>query len=320
VNRRPILRRLAECRSASQRSAAEAEMGYRSLLGEIEAATSLDYVIDLYEQAADGLAQLLERLERSSEAVAAYRRVLDRAPTSAVAHAGLSRLAFPGDEYKAVLTAIHASLHPGFYLEIGVFEGETLRLAGPECFACGVDPQPIVRFPLGPNVRLFTETSDAFFAAWPARPEIAARAIDFAFIDGLHSFEQTLRDFINVERHAGASTLAIIHDCVPVDAVVAERTQRSVYWTGDVWKLLPILWEHRPDLAIEVVSASPSGLVVVRNLDPRSEVLAQRFDAIVAAHMASGYDRFVAEVQPRIKFIRSDAAAIAHALQAGRPL
>jgi hypothetical protein len=295
-------------------------MGYRGLLGEIEAARPLDYVIDLYEQAADGLAQLLEGLERQAEALATYRRVLDRAPTSTIAHAGLTRLAFPGDEYKLVLAAIHASLRPGFYLEIGVFEGETLSLARPESLACGVDPQPIVRFPLGPHVRLFTETSDAFFAAWPARPEIAARAIDFAFIDGLHSFEQTLRDFINVERHAGANALAIIHDCVPVDAVVAERTQRSVYWTGDVWKLLPILWEHRPDLAIEVVGAAPSGLVVVRNLDPRSGVLAERFDAIVAAHMASGYDRFVAEVQPRIQFVRSDAAAIAQALQLGAPL
>ncbi len=318
--RRQILGALEVCRGAGQRSAPEGEASYLQLLGEIEAAGSLSYVVDLYEQAADELAALLVQQQRTADAIATYRRVLDRWPTSGIAHGGLSRLAFSGSPYGQVLAAIHAALRPAFYLEIGVFQGESLRLAHPATFACGVDPEPRVEEPLGPSRHVFAETSDAFFARWPERPEVALRAVDLAFLDGLHRFEQTLRDFINVERRVAANATILIHDCIPVHPVVAERTQRSAFWTGDVWKLLPILWAERPDLTVEVVGAGPSGLVVVRNLDPRSDRLAGAFDACVAAHMDWGYERFVQDVLPRIRFVRSDADAIARALQAGAPL
>lgn len=57
--RRQIQAALEVCRGASQRSAAEGRAHYLQLLGEIEAAGSLSYVVDLYEQAADELAVLL---------------------------------------------------------------------------------------------------------------------------------------------------------------------------------------------------------------------------------------------------------------------
>jgi Methyltransferase domain len=40
-----------------------------------------------------------------------------------------------------------------------------------------------------------------------------------AFIDGLHHFEQVLRDFINVEKRATSEGLIVIHDCIPFDEV-----------------------------------------------------------------------------------------------------
>ncbi len=34
-----------------------------------------------------------------------------------------------------------------------------------------------------------------------------------------------------------------------------------IYWTGDVWKLIPILQRYRPDLQLTLFDAPPSGLV-----------------------------------------------------------
>ena len=46
--------------------------------------------------------------------------------------------------------------------------------------------------------------------------------MELAFIDGLHLFEQVLRDFINVERHSSPSTVVLLHDCLPLDEATAQ--------------------------------------------------------------------------------------------------
>ena len=53
-------------------------------------------------------------------------------------------------------------------------------------------------------------------------------------------------------------------------------------WTGDVWKIIPCLKAIRPDLEIITFPVSPSGLAMVRKLDPKSRVLATQFDTITS--------------------------------------
>jgi hypothetical protein len=66
---------------------------------------------------------------------------------------------------------------------------------------------------------------------------------------------------------------------------MATREFHDGQWTGDVWKTLLILQRYRPDLQIEVASAAPTGLVVIRNLNPRSTVLSKKYDALVKEFM-----------------------------------
>jgi hypothetical protein len=53
-------------------------------------------------------------------------------------------------------------------------------------------------------------------------------------------------------------------------------------WTGDVWKILPILRKYRPDLKVTVLDCRPTGLVLVSNLSPRNTALRRNYDEIVA--------------------------------------
>lgn len=227
-------------------------------------------------------------------AIAACRRALALEPDCLAAHVCLARATLPGDDYLAWLARLHAELSPRTYVEIGVDAGRTLSLARPPTRAFGVDPAPVAPRAFAAPTRTFAVESDTFFASPEAEALFGADPIALAFIDGLHLFEQALKDFLHVERRAARGSVVLFHDCLPLDRTTASRTRTTGFWTGDVWKIVPILARHRPDLDVFVIPAYPTGLAVVTRLDPSSNVLAERYEAIVALHTPVEWDASVA--------------------------
>jgi len=198
-----------------------------------------------------------------------------------------------GADYLWLLDQLHEQLKPRTYLEIGVETGVSLRLA--RCASVGVDPDlSRIEGEVSegkPVCHLFEMTSDAFF-----RETALPFTIDMAFIDGLHHFDQVLRDFLNVEKLATPGSTILLHDCIPTDAWLARRDFddetflsqtrfERCNWAGDVWKVLPILQQFRPDLMISAFDAAPTGLVAVTHLDPQSDVLRTSYAEIVSRFM-----------------------------------
>jgi hypothetical protein len=184
--------------------------------------------------------------------------------------------------YGQLLDQVHQTLLPKVYLEVGVRHGDTLRLALSCTRAIGVDPSPKVLVALGEHVTVHELTSDAFFSSKVAEAALAGETIDVAFIDGMHLFEFVLRDFCNIERHSNPDSVVFVHDCLPRSPEEASRVPIVLGWTGDVWKLLPLLSELRPDLEITVINAPPTGLVMIRNLDASSQVIDPTDKSILA--------------------------------------
>lgn len=205
------------------------------------------------------------------------------------AHALLAAIELPGPEYTEVLSAIHQHLKPATYLEVGVFQGKSLVLANPGTTAIGIDPAPDIRVPIGKNARILAMTSDAFFSERDVIAEFGGRRIELAFIDGMHHFDFVLRDFANIERHCTREAIVLIHDCFPLDRKTAERDRVTTFWSGDVWRLIVALKKYRPDLEIHNIATRPTGLGLIRNIDPDSRILSQQMDAIVAEFSAIEY-------------------------------
>lgn len=186
--------------------------------------------------------------------------------------------------YLDALRAIHATVRPAAYLEIGCRKGASLELA--ECPRLAIDPEPEITTGLRWPTRIYRETSDAFFAR-PDAARIIGAAPDLAFIDGMHLVEFALRDFINVEAHAHDGTLVVIDDVAPGDIAWASRERETKAWTGDVYRLIPLLRHYRPDLDIQVFDADivgyGKGLAVIGKLDPRNTALSERYDDIEKA-------------------------------------
>jgi len=227
----------------------------------------------------------------------------------------LAVLTFPGASYFDVLSMIHSHLRPRTYLEIGVADGQSIALARPETHAIGVDPEPKISRPLGPRTEIYHETSDQYFASHDVRAELDGLPIELAFIDGMHQFEFALRDFINIEKHSSPRSTILIHDCYPLTRLSAERERRTTFWSGDIWRLILLLRKYRPDLSVNVIATAPTGLGVVRGLDPASGVLQERLEAIVREFLALDYSVLDADKAGMLALFPNDWEKIKEILQ-----
>jgi hypothetical protein len=232
------------------------------------------------------LQRLLGRPRRAAALCHAALQTADYSIAHLRAHHMLAELEFPGEDYFRVLARIHEHLKPATYLEIGVDQGLSFEIIRPETLALGVDPNPRLRKPPGPRQRVFAQTSDEFFKQRDVISEFGGRTVDLAFIDGMHRMEFALRDLINVEKCCSADSIILIHDVYPIDATSAARERASLFWSGDIWRLILILKKYRPDLTVNVIAARPTGLAIVQNLDPHSRVLAEYQQDIIDEFLA----------------------------------
>jgi len=183
-------------------------------------------------------------------------------------------------DYYDLLGRIHSFLKPRTYVEIGIRQGHSLRLAKTAAAAVGIDPAPALEREPRRGTRVFSMTSDEFFARHNLWEELGHRAVDLAFVDGMHLFEFALRDFANLEKFCDRDSTILVHDCYPVDRASAARDRTTQIWSGDVWKLIVCLKKYRPDLHITTVDVPPTGLGIIRRLDPGSTILASLMDSL----------------------------------------
>lgn len=251
------------------------------------------------------LAVAQQRAGNAAEARHIYDAVLRQQPF----HADARRLAalidvpqslrhvraIPAKGHDAVLRAVRHLLGARTYVEIGVQAGGTLGSGLAAELVVGIDPAFALKVPLAQTAKLFRQTSDAFFAGRDLRAELYGADVDVGFIDGMHLFEFALRDFINLERHAGRHSVVFFHDVFPAVAEEAVRDGAPVIaagrpWRGDVYKIVFALRRFRPDLAVVPLHDPLGGLLAVSRLDPASRVLAQRYDDILATYAATAFE------------------------------
>jgi hypothetical protein len=171
--------------------------------------------------------------------------------------------------YSRFLAIMHRELDPAVYLEIGVRAGRSLAHARGRALA--IDPdlsrlRPEVRD--RPEFVFFEQESDCFFRDHRREDVLGDARVDFAFIDGLHHSDQVARDFANVERWSHPGAVVALHDCWPDRPEIAYRESCPGQWAGDCWRVIPFLRRHRPDLELTILDSGPTGLLLVRGLNP----------------------------------------------------
>ncbi len=109
----------------------------------------------------------------------------------------------------------------------------------------------------------FEMTSDDFFQTRAANL-FASKKIDVALIDGLHTYEQVMKDFGNCLANLSPNGFILFHDCNPITREAAEYAHspeeimekfpgKSPEWNGDVWKAIAHINAAYPDIEIFVM-------------------------------------------------------------------
>ena len=195
-----------------------------------------------------------------------------------------------GMVYTDFFRFIDEHLHPKSYFEIGTHLGSSVKAF--TCDAVCVDPQ----FMLDKDVlsgrgqtHFYQMPSDRYFAENDLH-SIFKSGPDICFLDGMHRSEYLLRDFINIERMCHKRSVVFMHDCLPTNTRMTLRTHVpgdpseghwQHAWTGDVWKVVPLLHKHRPDLKMVCLDCAPTGLIAIMNLDPASTLLSDRYGQLL---------------------------------------
>jgi hypothetical protein len=182
------------------------------------------------------------------------------------------------------LGRMHEVFKPRTYFEIGVNDGRSLTLSRVPTVA--VDPAHKITTELSCDLRLVKATSDDFFKQDKPMAHLGDEPkIDLAFIDGMHLFEFVLRDFINAEKYADWTSVVVFDDQLPRNIDEAARDRHTTAWTGDVYKIIPVLQRYRPDLRVVVMDTAPTGVTVVFGMDPTSTVLSDKYDEIIETYL-----------------------------------
>jgi hypothetical protein len=207
------------------------------------------------------------------------------------------------------------------YLEVGVETGKTFFALNIE-HKIGVDPVFQFKLPNGPppGHELHDLESDHFFQRF------RGDAFDLIFLDGLHTYEQTLRDFLNSLEPSHARTVWVIDDTVPYDEAAAGPDQWAAFeqqrsigtpvltWMGDVYRVpyfvrrmmpnwtvmtfeghgMTVLW-RKPQRPVDVrrrTTRDPATLTYAQFVETGAEVLNVRSERDI-------YDALLADFGPK---------------------
>jgi len=163
------------------------------------------------------------------------------------------------------------------YLEVGVAQGLTLEQIK-VLHRWGVDPTPQFntdKLPKG--LKFYSQDSDSFFNELQA-----SQKFNLVFLVGLHQWQQTYRDLINVLCHSDKETIIVIDDVVPDDELAAfpDWDQALLMkdaagitdgrWQGDVFKVILAIAQGHPELGFCTVTThkpddNPQAIVWIKD-------------------------------------------------------
>jgi hypothetical protein len=177
------------------------------------------------------------------------------------------------------------------YLEVGVNQGETFFMVN-AAKKVAVDPKFLFNVgeaqSLYSNSQFFEISSDEYFQ----KLEIGNDKFDVIYLDGLHTFEQTLRDFTNAITFLSTGGVILIDDVKPNSYDASLASQKDAFalkqylgttdgsWMGDTFKLAYFIDAFFPSWRFATIAENHGQAVVWQGLSIRKDAPSVRVGEI----------------------------------------
>ncbi len=221
-----------------------------------------------------------------------------------------------------VINSLCALFPEPAYLEIGVWNGDTF-FAVRAARKVAVDPDFLFDVAdaarAHPGCQFHAVGSDAYFATIAAPDD----RFDIIFLDGLHTFEQTLRDFTSAIRFLAPGGVIVIDDVIPntYDASIPDHDRAyrlkarlgtdELSWMGDVYKLVFFIESFFPTFTFRTTSDNHGQAVVWAAPHARTDFTRRTVKAIAELE-------FIDVIENRDIFRRRPHTEIVEEIRAGR--
>ena len=123
--------------------------------------------------------------------------------------------------------------------------------------AIGVDIQQRID---ADNIEFYNMSSNDFFAK-ACSGDIDLPEVDMFFIDGDHSYEQSLQDVCNALKHVRVDGLILLHDTFP-----ETEEDKSLKYCGEVYRTAKYIRENMLSMCEIVTLPSYAGMSIIRKL------------------------------------------------------
>jgi hypothetical protein len=149
------------------------------------------------------------------------------------------------------------------YLEIGVRYGNVYNLVKSLANTCYLVDINFLDLEYSENTIKFEMTSDKFFETITNNIRF-----DFVFIDGDHSKEQVLKDFINVKDMVVVDGFIILHDTYPYDEIML-----SPNYSHNAWEAaLHIKENYHKEWEILTLPFNP-GVTIMKKMNINKQII-----------------------------------------------
>lgn len=174
-------------------------------------------------------------------------------------------------------------IQPKNYVEFNTTDGKLFSHL--QCPCIGIGEHYEIKSSIKIPLKLFRCKTSQFFEKYKLYELLENFPLSCCFIDHAHHFEDVLKNFIELEKASTNQTIIALDNVLPRSCEEASRVRVIDRWMGDVWKIVLVLREYRPDLKIVVIDDRGTGLILITNLDSQSTTLQDRFNEILEKYI-----------------------------------
>jgi tetratricopeptide (TPR) repeat protein len=206
-------------------------------------------------------------------------------------YGALAQAKFPDEDIGSILSYLHSHSKFQSYLEIVNWDQDIGNsLAKTNTTTISISHQTLK---ISTSNRYFFKAHPNLFFNKVNLSDIIQSKLGMIYIASDNDLPQFLIALIYLSDYITPKTIICVKNTYPLDGITSSERKYTSFWTGNIWKLVPVLKEFFPSINIKTLKAFPAGVSIMNNFDATAgKILRCNFPEIINYADSLHYDDF----------------------------